>query len=110
MRNYGSHPEPLDDRTGTSSASERRARIRVTTTAVEVRGHMSLGNEPKTARSKRTVPVTRSVMRQLKEHLLTYVGPEADALVFTAPRGGPLAQSLLGRRAWEPAVEQSWGT
>jgi integrase len=72
-----------------------QSRIRVITTAVEVRGHVSLRNEPKTARSKRTVPVARSVMRRLEEHLMTYVGPEPDALVFTAPRGGPLARSLL---------------
>jgi integrase len=62
-----------------------QSRIRVTATAVEVRGHVSLGNEPKTARSKRTVPIARSVMRRLEEHLMTYVGHEADALVFTAP-------------------------
>lgn len=84
-----------------------QSRIRVTTTAVEVRGHVSLRNEPKTARSKRTVPVARSVMRRLEEHLMTYVGPEPDALVFTAPRGGPLARSLFGRRVWQPAVAQS---
>ena len=38
---------------------------------------------------------------------MTYVAPEADALVFTAPRGGPLARSLFGRRVWQPAVAQS---
>ena len=38
---------------------------------------------------------------------MTYVGPEPDALVFTAPRGGPLARSLFGRRVWQPAVAQS---
>jgi integrase len=48
-----------------------QSRIRVTTTAVEVRGHVSLGNEPKTVRSKRTVPVARSVMRRLEEHVMT---------------------------------------
>ena len=46
----------------------------MTTIALRVRGHMSLGNEPKTARSKRTVAVARSVLRQLKTHLLTCVG------------------------------------
>jgi integrase len=84
-----------------------RSRIRVTGTAVEVRGHVSLGNEPKTARSKRTVPVARAVMRRLEQHLDTYVGPESDALVFTAPRGGPLARSLFSRRTWEPAASRA---
>ena len=59
---------------------------------VEVRGHVTLGNEPKTSRSKRTVPVARSVMRRLEKHLANFVGPEPDALVFTAPRGGPLGR------------------
>jgi integrase len=29
------------------------------------------------------------VIRRLEEHLANFVGPEPDALVFTAPRGGP---------------------
>jgi integrase len=66
-----------------------RSRITVASTAVEVRGHVTLGNEPKTSRSKRTVPVARSVMRRLEEHLANFVGPQSDALVFAAPRGGP---------------------
>lgn len=37
----------------------QRSRIRVATTAVEVRGPVTLGNEPKTRRSRRTVPVAR---------------------------------------------------
>src|SRR5215217_536467 len=81
-----------------------RSRITVASTAVEVRGHVTLGQEPKTSRSKRTVPVARSVIRRLEEHLATFVGAEPDALVFTAPRGGPLARSLFSRRVWQPAV------
>jgi integrase len=46
-------------------------------------------------------------MRRLEEHLATFVGPESDALVFTAPRGGPLARSLFSRRAWEPAAARA---
>ena len=45
---------------------------------------MTLGDEPKTSRSKRTVPVARSVMRRLENHLANFVGPEPDALMFTA--------------------------
>jgi integrase len=65
---------------------------------------VTVGHEPKTSRSKRTVPVARSVTRRLEEHLATFVGPEPDALVFTAPRGGPLARSRFTRRVWRPAV------
>ena len=81
-----------------------RSRITVASTAVEVRGHVSLGQEPKTSRSKRTIPVARSVIRRIDEHLADFVGPQPDALVFTAPRGGPLARSLFNRRVWKPAV------
>jgi hypothetical protein len=63
-----------------------RSRIRVTNTAVEFRGRVTLGQEPKTRRSRRTVPVGRSFMRQVEDHLTRYVNPP-NALVFTAPRG-----------------------
>jgi integrase len=70
-----------------------RFRIRVTSTAVELRGRVTLDNEPKTTRSKRSVPVARSVMRRLEDHLSEFVDPAPDALVFTAPEGGPLFRS-----------------
>ena len=43
-------------------------------------------------------------MRRLEEHLADFVGPQSDALVFTAPRGDPLARSLFSRRVWQPAA------
>ena len=80
-----------------------RSRIRVMSTAVELRGQVTLDNEPKTTRSKRSVPVARSVMRRLEQHLSEFVDPNADALVFTAPAGGPLFRSW-GRNVLRPAV------
>jgi integrase len=80
-----------------------RSRIRVTSTAVELRGRVTLDNEPKTTRSKRSVPVARSIMRRLEEHLLGFVVGSADALVFTAPGGGPLFRSW-GRTVLRPAA------
>ena len=80
-----------------------RYRIRVTATAVELRGRVTLDNEPKTTRSKRSVPVARSVMRRLELHLSKLVEPTSDALVFTAPAGGPLFRSW-GRAVLRPAV------
>jgi integrase len=84
-----------------------RSRIRVVSTAVEVRGHVILGQEPKTRRSRRTVPVARSVMRQIEAHLATFVDPNPDALVFTGPHGGAMRRSLFGRRVWQPAVKRA---
>ena len=48
--------------------------------------------------------MARSVMCRLEEHLANFVGPQSDALVFTAPRCGPPAGSLFSRRVWRPAV------
>jgi integrase len=80
-----------------------RSRIRVTSTAVELRGRVTFDNEPKTTRSKRSVPVARSVMRRLEQHLSEFVDPTSDALVFTACRRPALPfvgpHHLAARRA-----------
>lgn len=81
-----------------------RSRIIVATTAVEVRGEVTLGHEPKTARSKRRVPVARSVMRRLEDHVCRHVAADPDALVFIGPRGGPLFRGTFSRDVWRPAV------
>jgi len=72
-----------------------RSRIIVESTAIEVHGKATLGQEPKTWRSKRTIPVARSVMRRLEKYLADHVGLESDASVFTARRGGPLFRSTF---------------
>jgi integrase len=46
-------------------------------------------------------------MRRLEQHLADHVGPEPDALVFTARRGGPLFRSTFAREAWRPAVQRA---
>lgn len=81
-----------------------RSRLVVSSTAVEVHGKVTLGHEPKTRRSKRSVPLARSVMRRIEDHLATYTGPESDVLLFTASRGGPLFRSTSARHVWQPAV------
>ncbi|GAA1434295.1 hypothetical protein GCM10009616_28280 [Microlunatus lacustris] len=90
-----------------ASIDALRSRIIVESTAIEVHGKVTLGQEPKTRRSKRTIPVARSVMRRLEQHLADHVGREPDALVFTARRGGPLFRSTFAREAWRPAVERA---
>lgn len=82
----------------------RRSRIRVASTAIEIRGHVTLAQEPKTPRSKRTIPVARSVMRRLETHLDEFVSQDPESLVFTSPKGGPLARSNFTRRVWQPAA------
>jgi integrase len=85
----------------------RRSRIIVSTTAVEIGGKITLGNEPKTRRSRRSVPVARRVMQQIEEHLRDHVDPEGDALVFTATQGGPMFRSTFSRDVWQPAVKKA---
>jgi integrase len=46
-------------------------------------------------------------MGELEAHLAAFVAPEPDALVFTAPQGGPLRRSLFSRRVWRPAAERA---
>lgn len=84
-----------------------RSRILVRTTAVEVGGSLTLGHEPKTRRSKRSVPVARSVMRRIEEHLAEFVGPGPDALLFTAAKGGPLFRGTFARDVWRPAIKRA---
>ena len=83
-----------------------RSRVNVSSTAVEVNGTVTLGNEPKTARSRRSVPVARSVMRRVEHHLERYVATEPDALLFAGPTGGPLFRSF-GLRVLKPAVARA---
>lgn len=81
-----------------------RSRIFVESTAIEVHGKIVLGQPPKTKRSRRVVPVARSVMRRIDEHLAEFVPAQSDALVFTGARGMPLFRSTFGRQVWHPAV------
>jgi hypothetical protein len=48
-------------------------------------------------------------MRCIEQHLAEYVGPEHDALVFTASKGGPLFRSTFARHVWHPAVAHLGG-
>jgi integrase len=84
-----------------------RSRLIVSTTAVEVHGKVTLGHEPKTKRSKRSIPIARSVMRRIEQHLAVAVGSEPDAVVFTSQRGGLLFRSPFARGVWRPAVERA---
>ena len=90
-----------------ASIDVRRSRITVSSTAVEISGKITLGNEPKTRRSRRSVPVARAVMRQIDEHLRRYVAPEGDALVFTGSQGGPMFRATFSQQVWGPAAKKT---
>jgi integrase len=46
-------------------------------------------------------------MRRLDQHLASYVAPDADALLFTAARGGPMFRGTFNREVWQPAVTKA---
>lgn len=69
----------------------------MTGTAVELHGKVTLDNEPKTTRSKRTIPIARAVMRRIEQHLDDHIDPASDSLVLTALNGGPLYRSWAKR-------------
>lgn len=80
-----------------------RGRVDVVETLVEVNGHHHFG-PPKTRQGRRTVPLPRSVLKELEPHVID-LGP--DDLVFAAPEGGPLRRSLFHRRFWAPAAVEA---
>jgi integrase len=78
------------------------ARITVAESLAEVNGRTSFG-ETKTNRI-RNVALPAFLVEELHTHL-TDVVDTPDALIFTAPRGGPLSLSNFKRRVWWPSLE-----
>ena len=74
---------------------------------MEVNGKVTLGHEPKTKRSQRAVPVARSVMRRIEEHLAAYVGAGPGRPRVHSEPGGPLFRSTFARDVWRPAVTRA---
>ncbi|MHB8247112.1 MAG: tyrosine-type recombinase/integrase [Acidimicrobiales bacterium] len=82
------------------SVNPLKQTLNVVEQIVEVGGRLVPG-EPKSHAGVRTVPVPRHVMQALAPHL---AGKTPDALVFTAPEGGPIRRTLWAKRFWQPAV------
>ena len=66
--------------------------------------HLTYG-KPKTKEGRRSLTLPRFATTVLGEHLAEFTPAEADALVFTAPEGGPLRVPAWCRRQWRPEVE-----
>lgn len=80
-----------------------RSRVSICETATDIGGKITFG-EPKTPKSRRTVPLARSIMREVEQHLGEYVGPGPDALIFTSPTGNPLYRGTFWPSVWKPAI------
>jgi integrase len=78
--------------------TERR-RVAVKASATEVSGRLEWGS-PKTHEERAVI---------LPGFVIERLGPPGppDALVFSAPRGGPLRNSNFRRSVWDPAVKTS---
>jgi integrase len=74
-----------------------RAQIQV----VDVMTRLGLRQHPKSKRSHRVVPVPARILEGMS---VLMAGRPRDALVFTAPEGGPVCDGLFRNRVWYPAV------
>lgn len=74
-------------------------RIRIVQNYTDVKGVLALG--PVKNHEKRSVPLPRSFAEELRD---LAKGQKRDALVFTAPEGGPLRYSNFRGRCFDKAV------
>jgi integrase len=68
----------------------------------ETRGGNHLVGPPKTEAGRRTLVLPASVLPELEAHLERWVAPDADALLFSGARGGPL-RLCVWQREWNQA-------
>lgn len=83
-----------------------RSRIKVERTAQQTADGVTFG-PPKTRAGRRAVPVARTVMQQIVEHLALHTGPEPEALVVTTSTGTPILRQNFIRRVWQTAVRDA---
>jgi integrase len=90
----------------------RRSDLNLTAGTVRVRaayverstGEIQLG-PPKSKAGRRVVGIPTVIVPALREHLADFVKAGPDALVFPAPKGGPLRRSNFNKlAAWPHAV------
>jgi integrase len=81
-----------------------RRRVSINEAATEVSGRLVFG-EPKTHR-RRLVHLPEFVAEALAQHLRNRPS-DPEALVWTAPRGGPLRYNPYRNRVWDKAVTEA---
>lgn len=77
--------------------------LRVIRTVVEVGGNTDYKPYPKTGAGRRTVPLPRWLVPQLREHVAGY-GLGERGLVFPNAVGKPLRRTLFRSRIWRPSL------
>ena len=80
--------------------------LRSTVTVAEQLGRDGRTAPPKSAAGRRTLGILAWLVTMLGEHLAHrgLTDADTDALVFTAPDGGPLDYTNWRRRVWQPAT------
>ncbi|WP_369262156.1 tyrosine-type recombinase/integrase [Streptomyces sp. R35] len=92
--------EAIAIKVGRTQLDDRR--IRILQAYSDIDGHLELG--PVKNHEKRSVPLPRSFAEELRPLV---VGRPRDALLFTAPEGGPMRYPNFRRRDWEKAVKSA---
>jgi integrase len=78
-----------------------RRTLAVTQSVGEAAGRL-FTKGPKTAAARRTIPLPMPIVTMVRHHIEQYCGHDADALLFTAPGGGPLRPNHFRARVWRP--------
>jgi integrase len=76
--------------------------LRSQISVIDVMTRLGLRQHPKSRKSHRVVPVQAHVLEGMS--VLMTARPR-DALVFTAPEGGPVSDGHFRNRVWYPALE-----
>jgi len=82
-----------------------RSRLHVAESVSEIRGGFHFG--PTKTYQVRTVVVPAFLRDRIAEHLSNRADSDSGALVFTAPKGGPLRRKEFGAGHWKPALEEA---
>lgn len=77
--------------------------VRVIRTVTEVSGNTQFKPFPKSAAGRRTVPLPKWVVGELREHLAGHPTGERG-LIFPNTAGFPLRRTLFRSRVWRPAL------
>lgn len=81
--------------------------VRVPRKLAALRSRMVFG-PPKSQAGTRTVALPKAATTALRPHLLTYVEPDQEALIFTGAKGAPLRTGNFRRSAgWSAAVRKA---
>jgi integrase len=78
--------------------------LRGTVEVIEVMTRNGLRQWPKSKKSHRVVPVPEFVMDGMSACM---TGRARDALLFTAPEGGPINDANLRTRIWYPGIAKA---